>query len=56
MREQSVRIKARIDAQVKAAKKRRQWNKPLIGELLVPFDLSKVMTIEIVDRGSDDKY
>ncbi|CAN0254040.1 unnamed protein product [Ascophyllum nodosum] len=37
----SVRIKARIDVQVKAAKKRRQWNQPLIGELLVPFDLSK---------------
>ena len=57
MREQSVRIKARIDAQVKAAKKqRRNNNQPLIGKLLVPWDLSKVMTKEIVDGRSDARY
>ena len=50
MREQSVRIKAQIVAQVEAAEKQIRWNQPLIGKLLVPWDLSQVMTKEIVDR------
>ena len=48
MRAQTVRIKERIDAQVQTAQRQRRYNdQPLTGQLLVLWNLSKVMAKKI---------